>query len=257
MLLALDIGNTKIFLGIFNGRKLVCSNRISSDIRGTSGQYRSEISRIIEQAEVNPRQIKGVIISSVVPALNPVFKNVFLRWLKLRPLFISARLKTIVNIKCNNPLEVGADRIAVAAAAWRIYNRKPLIVVDFGTAVTFDVVNNKGDYLGGVIAPGMEISSMALSEKTALLPLIKIRKPLRVVGKNTVECIEAGIYYGFMGMVKEIIERIKRETGIAPVIIATGGYAGFMAKELPLFDRVHTGLVLEGMRLIWEENMGT
>jgi type III pantothenate kinase len=256
MLLALDIGNTKILLGIFNGRKLICSNKISSDIRGTSGQYSSEISRIIRQAKVNPRQIKGVIISSVVPALNPVFKNVFLHWLKLKPLFISARLKTIVNIKCSNPLEVGADRIAVAAGAWRNYNRKALIVVDFGTAVTFDVVNKKGDYLGGVIAPGIEISSIALSEKTALLPLIKIKKPLRVVGRTTVGCIEAGVYYGFIGMVKEIIERIKRETGFKPVIIATGGYAGFIAKELSLIDRVHPALILEGMRLIWEENMG-
>ena len=256
MLLTIDIGNTNVTLGLFRGEELGPRWRLATEHERMPDEYGLQILGLLDHAGLSPQDLTGVCLASVVPPLTGKVTEACRVYLGYDPLVVDAGVKTGVRIRYEDPRAVGADRVADAAAVQKLYGT-PACVVDFGTAMTFDVVNSKGDYLGGVIAPGMDISSMALSEKTALLPLIKIRKPLRVVGKNTVESIEAGIYYGFMGMVKEIIERIKRETGIAPVIIATGGYAGFMAKELPLFDRVHTGLVLEGMRLIWEENMGT
>lgn len=253
MLFALDIGNTNILLGIYDGKKLINDFRIPSDISKTAEGFKRDIEEALNSAKVNTARIRGVVVSSVVPSLNPVFEKLCSQWVNKKPLFVSSGVKTGMGIACENPEEVGADRIAVSVAAREFYG-KPVIVVDFGTAVTFDVVDEKGDYPGGVIAPGIEISSKALSEKTALLPSVDVKKPDIVVGKNTVGSMQSGIFYGFLGQVKEIVTRIKNEIKGSPKVVATGGYAGMIAKELPLIDKVHPNLILEGLRIIWEKN---
>lgn len=253
MLFVIDIGNTNILLGIYDGEKPVSDLRIVTDTNKTAEGFKKDIKEALDSAKIDTSWIKGVVISSVVPSLNTVFEKLCNRWLNKKPLFVNSKVKTGMGINCENPEEVGADRIAVSVAARELYG-KPVIVVDFGTAVTFDVVDENGDYAGGVIAPGIELSSKALSEKTALLPQVDVVKPDFVVGKNTVNSMQSGIVYGFLGQAREIVTRIKNEIKGSPKVIATGGYAGMIAGELPLIDREHPNLILEGLRLIWERN---
>ncbi len=253
MLFVIDIGNTNILLGIYDGEKPVSDLRIVTDTNKTAEGFKKDIKEALDSAKIDTSWIKGVVISSVVPSLNTVFEKLCNRWLNKKPLFVNSKVKTGMGINCENPEEVGADRIAVSVAARELYG-KPVIVVDFGTAVTFDVVDENGDYAGGVIAPGIELSSKALSEKTALLPRVDVVKPDFVVGKNTVNSMQSGIVYGFLGQAREIVTRIKNEIKGSPKVIATGGYAGMIAGELPLIDREHPNLILEGLRLIWERN---
>lgn len=253
MILALDIGNTSILLGIFDGRKFTGEARFSSGIKRKQAEFKKDIEKVLNSAGIDSGRLEGIIISSVVPSLDPVFKELCSQWFKREPLFVNADVTRGMKISCDNPGEVGADRIAVSLAAKELYGA-PLIVVDFGTAVTFDVVGEDGTYRGGVIAPGMEISLKALSEKTALLPSVEIKKPGSIVGRNTVHSMQSGIVYGFIGQVKEIISRIKKEIKGSPGVIATGSYAGVIAEDLAVIDRVHPNLILEGLRIIWEGN---
>jgi len=253
MVLCIDIGNSTILFGVYSGKKLLRNWKMDTDAGGTAERYAKDIQRRFRQLDIPPSGMDGIVVSCVVPCLEPVIKDAVKQCFGQRALFVSAGLDTPLKITVDKPSCLGADRIATAVAAFEKYGTDA-IVVDFGTAVTFDVVSARGEYRGGVIAAGIGILSDALAEKTAKLPRIKLSKPEVIVGKNTVESMKSGIFYGFMGQVKEIISRIKREVGEDAVVIGTGGYAELMDKETGLFDGVEPFLILEGLRIIWERN---
>jgi len=253
MLLVIDIGNTSISLGIYRGKKLMESWRISTSIEKSSEEYGAEILGSFDSGKIDKKNISGIAISCVVPPLLPVFEEISQRYFHIKPLVVGGEGELGMPILYDNPQEVGADRLSTSIAAFELY-KGPLIVVDFGTATTFDVISEKGEYVGGVIAPGVGISSQALFEKAALLPHVEPAKPESVIGKNTRKSMQAGIVYGSIGQVREILSRIKREMGGNPKIVATGGYATLIAPEVEMIDTVNQELVLEGMRIIWERN---
>lgn len=253
MLLVIDIGNSSILFGIYNGKELLHNWKTVTDVNRTPEEYKVDIIDRLHKINIPESRIDGVGVSCVIPSLESVFKDVCKECFNVQPLFVNEDIDIGIKILCDKPKEVGADRIANAVAAFELY-KKSVIVVDFGTAVTFDVVTEKGEYAGGVIAAGIKISTEALATKTARLPEIKVVKPENVVGKNTVESMRAGIFYGFIGQVKEIISRIKDEIKVNPMVIGTGGYIGLMEKETGLFDKIHPTLILEGLRIIWQRN---
>jgi len=251
VLITLDAGNTSIFMGAYKGRKLLRTRRIiyanipdktlEKEITGFYGRFYG--------------CVEGAVISSVVPCLNRVLRSILMRKFSIKPFFVNSDVNGLMKILCEKPQKLGADRIAVAVGAKALYGC-PLIVVDFGTAVTFDFIDKKGNYRGGAIAAGVWISCRALAEKTALLPEIKFSKPLKVIGANTVDCIKSGIYYGFTGSVKEIITRMKKEIGYNAKVVATGGYGSGILREAGILCRTNEDLVHEGMRIIWKRNQG-
>lgn len=248
MLLAIDIGNTTIALGIFEGEKLIDHWRLSADREKTADEY-----GILLSALIGSREIKGIIISSVVPPLLDIFQEVSERCLHISPLIVGVGMKTGISIKYPRPEELGADRIVNATAAYHLY-KGPVIIVDFGTATTFCALSGEGDYLGGTIAPGLGISVEALFEKTALLPRIELVKPERVIGENTVKSMQSGIIYGFAELVDGLVERMKREFSPRAKVIATGGWAELIASELKTIDEVVPFLTLKGLKIIYERN---
>ena len=253
MLLAIDIGNTKIAIGVFQAEKLKSTLRIATDIHQLQDDYASLLFNLLPHHHINMSDIKEAIICSVVPPLAPVFKDLCQHYLRVSPLVVEAGVKTGVRVRMDNPKEVGADRIVNAAAAFQLYGG-PAIVIDMGTATTFDVVSKEGDYLGGAIAPGIEISAEALFLRAAKLPRVELVRPKRVIGKNSVTAMQSGVIFGYVGLIEGLVARLCHELEGNAKVIATGGYAELIAKETPVIEVVNPHLTLEGLRIIYELN---
>ena len=253
MLLVIDVGNTNIVLGIFDDKTLLDHWRISTDRLRTTDEYGVLVRNLFYLNHVNSEEIDAIIISSVVPSVMPTLERMCQRYFGIAPLIIGPGIRTGMDIKYDNPREVGADRIVNAVAAYELYGG-PVIIIDFGTATTFCAVDKKGDYLGGSICPGIGISTDALVQRTALLPRIEVRRTERVICRNTVESMQAGVYYGFVGQVDGIVSRMRRELGSNARVVATGGLAVIIAPATKSIDLVEPMLTLEGLRIIYERN---
>ncbi|MCH4167395.1 MAG: type III pantothenate kinase [Megasphaera sp.] len=253
MLLVIDVGNTNIVLGVFRGEELLDHWRVSTNRLRTNDEYGVLIRNLFYLNGVNSEEIDAIIISSVVPPVMPTLERMCQRYFGLVPLVIGPGVKTGMDIKYDNPREVGADRIVNAVAAYEKYGG-PVIIIDFGTATTFCAVDKKGNYLGGSICPGIGISTEALVQRTAKLPRIELRRTKHVICRNTVESMQAGVYYGFVGQVDGLVERMRKELGSKAKVVATGGLAVVIAPETKNIDVVEPMLTLEGLRIIYERN---
>ncbi|OAB43459.1 type III pantothenate kinase [Paenibacillus antarcticus] len=254
MILVVDIGNTNIVLGIYNNRELVHHFRLGTTRQSTVDEYGVMIFNLFRMSDISVKDIEGVIISSVVPPLVNVFEEMCQKFIYKIPLVVGPGIKTGLNLRYENPREVGADRIVNAVAAVNQY-KGPLVVVDFGTATTFDCIDAKGNYLGGAIVPGIGIATEALYQRASKLPRIELEKPKKVIGRNTIHAMQAGIIFGYAGQVDGIVERIKVEMEAPNLkVVATGGLAELIASETKCIQEVNSMLTLEGLRLIYERN---
>lgn len=253
MLLAVDIGNTNIALGVFDGKDLIQHWKIRSEQQKTSDEYEIILLNLLSLAHLEAKNIRSIIISSVVPPLTPVFQSLSQDFLNINPLVVGPGLKTGMSILYENPQEVGADRVVASVAAFDKY-RGPAIIVDFGTATTFDVISKDGEYLGGAIAPGIQIAAEALYLKTAKLPRIEIKKPKNAIGRTTVTSMQSGLYFGYIGLISNIIDEISKELGEGIKIIATGSFASQIYPDLVSIEYLEPYLVLEGLRIIHDRN---
>ena len=253
MLLTVDIGNTNINVGVFDGDKLKATWRMATGVHRMPDEYASLILHLFEHEGIAVPQITDAILCSVVPPLAGVFEETCQHYLKVTPLLVEAGVKTGVRIAMDNPREVGADRIVNAVAAHQLYGG-PVIIIDLGTATTFDAVSKEGDYLGGAIAPGIAIATEALFSRTAVLPRVDLIHPKKAIGRNTVAAMQSGIVFGYAGLIEGIVSRIQKELGVKAKVVATGGYAELLARETKVIEEVNPDITLIGLRLIYEMN---
>ena len=253
MIVAVDIGNTTTVVGIFESERLKAHWRLYTLKQKTADEYRLTLQALFDTAAIDTKALEGAIVSCVVPTLRDVFVDALKGLLGVTPLVVEPGIKTGISVAVDDPREVGADRIVNAVAGYHIYGGN-IIIVDFGTAITFDYIAKDGQYRGGVIAPGIGISADALFERASRLPRVDIGKPRRVIGRNTEECMRAGIFYGFVGLVEGIIERMVEELGCVPKVVATGGYAQTVAEHVGAIQQVDELLVLKGLRILYEVN---
>lgn len=254
MVLVIDVGNTNIVLGVYDGKKLLVNWRMGTVWDKTSDEFGMFFMGLFNNEKLDVGKIDAVIISSVVPPIMYSLEHAIKKYFKKEPITVGPGIKTGINIKYENPKEVGADRIVNAAAAYEIYGG-PLIIVDFGTATTFCAITSKGEYLGGVICPGIKISAEALYNKAAKLPRIELVKPDAVIGRNSVSSMQSGIVYGYVGQVDYLVKRMKKEMKEENIkVIATGGLARLIASESETIDEINGLLTLEGLRIIYERN---
>jgi type III pantothenate kinase len=253
MLLAVDVGNTNVTMALFDGDKLVADWRVTSHRERTADELAVELRQLFELRGFEIGVVDGVVIASVVPTVNPALVEASRRYLNCEPLMVGPGVKTSVRIRYDNPKDVGADRIANALAAYTKYGG-PIVVIDFGTAVTYDAINADGDYLGGAIAPGVEISLEALVSHTAMLRRVEPVAPDSVIGRNTVASIQSGLVWGFVAQVEGMVERMVAELGGSAEVIATGGQAALVAGLTDVIKSTDPLLTLEGLRLIYAQN---
>lgn len=251
MLFAVDIGNTNIASGIFNNELLVSKVSTETCRKKDVKYHLRKINNFLIESKIKKKEITGFIISSVVPDMTKLFRKLSKEYFGIIPLVVDYRTKTGLKITYAEPSQVGSDRIVNAVAAYHLYGA-PAIVVDFGTATTFDLVSKKREYLGGIICPGIEMSLNALYKDTALLPRIELKEPGSIIGKNTTQSIQIGIVYGFSSMIDGIVERLKKEFSTPPKVIATGGWATLISQHSKSIQKVDQDLTLQGLRLIFD-----
>ena len=260
MLLAIDVGNTNIVLGVFDGETLVESWRLQTLRERTSDELGLLVDGLFSHSRIERMQIDGIILGSVVPPLTPTILAMAERYFGVKALTVDPAVNAGMPILYENPWEVGADRIVNSVAAYEKFGRgsnRPLIVVDFGTATTLDAVSANGEYLGGAICPGVQISADALFQRAARLPRIDVRKPRRIVGQTTVAAMQSGLFYGYVGMVEGLVRRMGAELGGNAICVATGGLAPVIAPETSLIEHIDPDLTLHGLRIVWERNQST
>ena len=256
MLLVIDVGNTNTVLGVFEGKALKVQWRLSTNRRQTADEFGVFIRNLFSLDGIRPDEIAGVMVASVVPPLNPALEEMSTKYFGHKAVFLGPGTRTGMAIHYDNPLEVGADRIADSVAAYEKYGG-PCIVVDFGTAVTFDAVSEKGEYLGGVIVPGIGIASEALFQQAARLPRVEIREPQRVIGTNTVASMQSGLFYGAVSTVDGILDRMCATLGPGTKVVATGGEAALVAGASKYKIPVDSSLTLDGLRIIYERSLAS
>ena len=259
MLLAIDVGNSNIVLGVFDQGTLIHSWRLATMRERTADEIGLLVDGLFTHARIDRSRVDGIILGSVVPPLTSTMQRMAECYFHLKAITIEPGVETGMPILYDHPGEVGADRIANAVAAYERFGRganRPLIVVDFGTATTLDAITAKGEYLGGAICPGVQISADALFQRAARLPRIDVRRPSRIVGRTTVGAMESGLFWGYVGMVEGLVRRMSDELGGSVVCVATGGLADVIAPETPLIQSVDADLTLHGLRIVWERNLG-
>jgi type III pantothenate kinase len=253
MLLCIDVGNTNIVMGLYRGDRLVHNWRIATSHDHTADEYAVVLLALLRQEGIDPGDVRDAALSSVVPPLTGAFVKLCRRYLDVDPLVVGIGVRTGVNIRYDNPHEVGADRVVNAVAVFRRYGG-PACVVDFGTATTFDAISAEGEYLGGAISPGIGIAAAALTERTAKLPRVDIARPPKAIGQNTVNSMQSGLLFGYVGLVEGMVARFREELGPDMRVIATGGLAELVAQETDAIQEVDPWLTLDGLHLIYGLN---
>ena len=254
MILVVDAGNTNITLGVFDGKELLGTYRMTTKISRTSDEYGIFITDLLEKNGLDPRKIEDVILSSDVPNIMHSFTNGIKKYFQIQPIIVGAGIKTGINIAIANPKSMGADRIVDAVAAYELYGG-PVIVIDFGTATTHDVITAEGALIAGVTSPGIRISANALWKDTAMLPEIEIKKPDTILAKNTVNSMQAGLFFGYVGQTEYIIKKLKQELQMDGIkVVATGGLGKIISDETDLIDIYDSDLTLKGLRIIYDYN---
>jgi type III pantothenate kinase len=253
MLLAIDVGNTVTTLGVFEGDELRATWHMATNIHRMADEHAALLLNLLHHQGLDTSAIKEAALCSVVPPLIATYDDLLRRYFHTSPLVVGAGVKTGVRIRTDNPREVGADRIVNAAAAHHLYGG-PVIVTDLGTATTFDAVSKEGDYLGGAIAPGINIATEALFQQAAMLPRVELVRPKHAIGTSTTAAMQSGIIFGYVGLIEGIVARIQRELGGKAKVVATGGWAELLARETAVIDVVNLNLTLIGLRLIYQMN---
>jgi type III pantothenate kinase len=258
MLLAIDVGNSNIVLGVFEGQRLIHSWRLATLRERTADELGLVIAGLFEHNRIDKTRVSHIVLASVVPPLTGTMQTMAERYFNTKAITVDPQHDTGMPILYDNPSEVGADRIVNAIAAFERFGKaakRPMIVVDFGTATTFDAVTARGEYLGGAICPGVQISADALFQRAARLPRIEVRKPAQIVGRTTVGAMESGLFWGYVGMVEGLVRRMNDELGGHALCIATGGLADIIALETPLIQHVDADLTLHGLRIVFERTL--